>query len=520
MSSIAKKNLVWLGAGNVEGIDVDLQEFSNCYLVEANQDICQALQQRYSHVSNIHVLNSLIDDSSDLVHFNIANLNTLSSISKCKDVKMHYPGYRVVNAENFKSSTLTDLFSSITLEDEDNMLIIDLYAGVEGVLKQLFNSDFAKVFGKIVILESEVRYFEDSLLPVEITRLMEANSYIPTQHTAVAEGVQYQQYLLNPLVKELECTKNTASVLESELSSAQQKLLLEEQQSTRFAAEIKEYSSLAESLENQINDSEQRNQELLKELDRIKQDYESTFSELAQTRSECEETKASSTAKLKECNLRAESLNKELEEKLKFNKELLEQNELLNHEIKHLKDAVELLQQEKQELSNLSSEKDKDLSSVQIELAQKQEEILELRESIESKKSTLDSLEKKSANDDKTLSELTARIAVVEGELDENKCRSASLLEEKLKIEDAFKEKEKWLSEHEKWNASLQQELEKLKADLKAANENIDIQKQQVEVLLSKEQALQEQTFRNDKLTLELEKFDAQLQMLARFVKV
>jgi len=35
-----------------------------------------------------------------------------------------------------------------------------------------------------------------------------------------------------------------------------------------------------------------------------------------------------------------------------------------------------------------------------------------------------------------------------------------------------------------------------------------------------KEQALQEQTFRNDKLTLELEKFDAQLQMLARFVKV
>lgn len=478
MSSIAKKNLVWLGAGNVEGIDVDLQEFTNCYLVEANQDICQTLQQRYSHVSNIHVLNSLIDDSSDLVHFNIANLNTLSSISKCKDVKMHYPGYRVVNAENFKSSTLTDLFSSITLEDEDNMLIIDLYAGVEGVLKQLFNSDFSKVFGKIVILESEVLYFEDSLLPAEITRLMKVNSYIPTQHTAMAEGVQYQQYLLNPLVKELEYIKNTASLLESELSSAQQKLLSEQQQSTRFAAEIEKYSSLAESLENQINDAEQRNQELLKELDQIKQDYESTFSELAQTRSECEETKASSAAQLEESNLRTESLTNKLEEKLKNNKELLEQNELLNHEIKHLKDAVELLQKQKQELSNLSSEKDKDLS------------------------------------------ELTDRVAVLESELDESKNRNASLLDEKRKIEEAFKEKEKWLSEHVKWNASLQQELEKLKADLKTANENVDIQKQQVEVLLSKEQALQEQTFRNDKLTLELEKFDAQLQMLARFVKV
>tara|TARA_R100001510_G_C7656996_1_gene217966 strand:+ start:9625 stop:11079 length:1455 start_codon:yes stop_codon:yes gene_type:complete len=478
MSSRAKKSLVWLGAGNVEGIDVDLQEFSNCYLVEANQDICQALQQRYSNVSNIHILNSLIDDASDLVQFNIANLNTLSSNSKCKDVKMHYPGYRVVNAENFKSSTLTDLFSSITLEDEDNMLIIDLYAGVEGVLKQLFNSDFAKVFGKIVILESEVRYFEDSLLPAEITRLMEANSYIPTQHTAMAEGVQYQQYLLNPLIKELEYIKNTASLLESELSSAQQKLLSEQQQSTRFAAEIEKYSSLAESLENQINDAEQRNQELLKELDQIKQDYESIFSELAKTRRECEETKASSAAQLEESNLRTESLTNKLEEKLKNNKELLEQNELLNHEIKHLKDAVELLQKQKQELSNLSSEKDKDLS------------------------------------------ELTDRVAVLESELDENKQKNASLLDEKLKIEEAFKEKEKWLSEHEKWNASLQQELEKLKADLKTANENVDIQKQQVEVLLSKEQALQEQTFRNEKLTLELEKFDAQLQMLARFVKV
>ena len=60
----------------------------------------------------------------------------------------------------------------------------------------------------------------------------------------------------------------------------------------------------------------------------------------------------------------------------------------------------------------------------------------------------------------------------------------------------------------------------KIKADLKTANEKVDIQKQQVELLLSKEQALQEQTFRNDKLTLELEKFDAQLQMLAKFVKV
>lgn len=478
MSSIAKKSLVWLGAGNVEGVNVDLQEFSNCYLVDANQDICQALQQRYSSVNNIHILNSLIDDSPNLVQFNIANLNTLSSNSKCKDVKMHYPGYRVVNAENLKPSTLSDLLSSVKLEPDDNMLIIDLYAGVERILKQLFCSDFAKAFGNIAILGAEVRYFEDSLLPEEITHLMEANCYIPTQHTAMAEGVQYQQYLLNPLVKELECTKNTASVLESELSSAQQKLLSEQQQSTRFAAEIEKYSSLAESLENQINDAEQRNQELLKELDQIKEDYESTFSELAQTRSECEETKASSAAQLEESNLRTESLTNKLEEKLKNNKELLEQNELLNHEIKHLKDAAELLQKQKQELSNLSSEKDKDLS------------------------------------------ELTERVAVLESELDESKNRNTSLLDEKRKIEEAFKEKEKWLSEHEKWNASLQQELEKLKADLKTANENVDIQKQRVEVLLSKEQALQEQTFRNDKLTLELEKFDAQLQMLARFVKV
>ncbi|GFD86068.1 hypothetical protein KUL150_21270 [Alteromonas sp. KUL150] len=520
MSSRAKKSLVWLGAGNVEGIDVDLQEFSNCYLVEANQDICQALQQRYSNVSNIHILNSLIDDASDLVHFNIANLNTLSSSSKCKDVKMHYPGYRVVSAENLKPSTLSDLLSSVKLDEEGNMLIIDLYAGVERILKQMFSSDFAKTFGNIAILGAEIRYFDDSLLPEEITSLMEANSYIPTQYTSMAEGVQYQQYLLNPLVKELECTKNTASVLESELSFAQQKLLSEEQQSTRFAAEIEEYSSLAESLENQINDAEQRNQELLKKLDRKTQDNKSILSELAQTRSECEEAKASSAAQLEESNLRAESLTKELEEKFKTNKELLEQNELLNHEVEDLKKSVELLQLEKKELSDLCSEKDTNLSSVQIELAQKQEEIVELRESIESKKLVLASLEEKSANDDKTLSELTTRLAAVESEMDDCKHGNASLLDEKLKIEQAFKEKDKWLSEHEKWNASLQQELEKLKADLKAANENVDIQKQQVEVLLSKEQALQEQTFRNDKLTLELEKFDAQLQMLAKFVKV
>ncbi|WOI38070.1 hypothetical protein R1T43_03225 [Alteromonas sp. CI.11.F.A3] len=446
MSSIAKRNLVWLGAGNVEGIDVDLQGFSNCYLVEANQDVCQVLQQRYSNVSNIHVLNSLIDDSSELVPFNIANLNALSSSSKCKDVKRHYPGYRVVNAENLKPSTLSDLLTSVMLEQDNNMLIIDLYAGVGGILKQLFSSDFAKTFGNVAILGAEVRYFEDSLLPDEITRLMQANSYIPTQQTATAEGVQYQHYLLNPLVKELECTKNTASVLESELSSARQKLLLEEQQSTRFAAEIEAYSNLAESLENQVNHAEQRNQELLKELDRINQDNESILLELAQTRSEYEETKASSASQLKE--------------------------------------------------------------------------IEELRESIDSKKLTLDSLEAKSASDDKALSELTTRLANVEGELDENKQKNASLLDEKLKIEEAFKEKEKWLSEHEKWNASLQHELEKLKADLITANEDVDIQKQKVEVLLTKEQALQEQTFRNDKLTLELEKFDAQLQMLARFVKV
>ncbi|WP_372737909.1 hypothetical protein [Neptunomonas sp.] len=109
------------------------------------------------------------------------------------------------------------------------------------------------------------------------------------------------------------------------------------------------------------------------------------------------------------------------------------------------------------------------------------------------------------------LVEITGSVEEIEGELAEK-----NTVIQELRIE--FSEKQKWLTEHEKWNNGLKSELALLLEQIQEKDDQLQnmINDQAINAneLKVKEQAYQEQLFRNQSLEKEVIKLEAQLELI------
>ena len=218
---MGKRTLVWIGAGNANSKPVQLKDFEQSILVEANSEVCQGLDGLSSSLGKVSVINVFIGTNSEPVTFNIANFSELSTSSNIDQLKVHYPGVNFVKSEKVKSLSLTEFLQVQSLSDVDeNTLLLDIYSYSQELLEELLGSDFRFFFKRIVVLQSTVPYFKQSSEPLSVESLLSNNNYIELDKIDISEGVYYQSFLRNPLLQQCDSLTAQNTQLSKELNEA------------------------------------------------------------------------------------------------------------------------------------------------------------------------------------------------------------------------------------------------------------------------------------------------------------
>ncbi|RDV26574.1 hypothetical protein DXV75_06150 [Alteromonas aestuariivivens] len=457
MDSLSGSTLVWIGAGSVINPHLQFDQFEHIYLIEANPEFYENLVDKFEHNEKVNILNALIADKEGDKLFSLANLPELSASSQFNQVKEHYPGIRVLQEERISANTLDNLLRKIgPNKKKKNTLIIDLFYDVVSILQSVEEGLLSNYFDEVIVLETSIPYFISSNSGTEIRDLMTSKGYMKAVRNELEKGVYYQSYMVNPLLDELKQLKSISQRLEKDFCEAQAKLAEKDKMVKSSSEEIAKLLEITACMENE-------NQELRAQLS----ENEKSYDELSSLLNE-------STNKIVSLEKVVSAQHSEIQNAVQNTEAALEKVEELktdgNAKQTELDDKSRLLAESEIRENHL---KEKCLSLIQqVDNAHKE---------TEAARSKIDELQKY--------------------------CET-----KEVELED----KSKWLSEHEKWNSALKQEVENLKAEIQSLKHELDRENSRSTKI---ENGVQEQRFRNDKLNIELEKFDAQLVLLTQFVK-
>ncbi len=495
MNSLSGNTLVWIGAGSASIPEVNFGRFEKVYLFEANVDTFEELKDKFEDNSKVTVKQWLIAGKNEERIFSSTNLPELSACAEFEDIKIHYPGVRVVSKDKFFSKTLKDVLAEAQLlDDSESILVLDVFCEEKAIIESIEAETIQSVFKSIITLKSGIRYFNTSSKEPELQQLLVSFGYIPTTQTELEAEVCYQHYTLNPLLADFKKLEEVAKTLELDYSEAQAQLAEKSKIAETSTEEIRRLFEALESVE-------QDNEVLKGKLDSLEKLTKSQNSSLKKA----EEDAAKVNSDLEKQLALYKSLEEELSQKVSLLSECNTKNNSLSDEVVSLKDqlkeSLEARQNTDKELKHLEAKQ----QMLESELNDKREHVSDCKTQIESHNSEITTLRLQ-------LEEITksrdSAISKLQNQQEEN-----------TSLKSKFEEKSKWLSEHEKWNESLKHETEELKAKLKGLNEELASEKAKSEKLVEVQSEAQEQQFKNERLHIELEKFEAQLELLTQFVK-
>ncbi|MBE8718351.1 hypothetical protein [Cellvibrio polysaccharolyticus] len=166
---------IWLGAGTASTLNAQLESSDYVTLVEARQ-LAYAHLLKYKNV-NIDVLNLLITPDGEKVEFTEYNLAEYSATGKPTGLRKLFPGIKAVKSEHRESYNLTALVGDLSLQDNNNVLIIEIIDIGLPLLENLACSGLLKKFKQIHIQTSATPLYENSPTTGDCTAFMERQGY-------------------------------------------------------------------------------------------------------------------------------------------------------------------------------------------------------------------------------------------------------------------------------------------------------------------------------------------------------
>lgn len=229
--------LVWLGAGNATEPAKVLYSAAQATLFEAREAACLNLKKQYCQ-PEIHVVQTLLTEHGAPVEFTEYNLAEYSAIKAATGLKEFFPGLQKLNTEQYTSTSVAEAVSNLQLSDNNNLLIVDITDSNLALLQALEQNHLLTHFRELHVQSSVTALYTDAATKVEISHFLEQNGFL-LQHTNSRDpDLPWLCFGLNPLWQQMQETKNSQSILNTNLEKIQQELVAVKQQLTDKNTEL------------------------------------------------------------------------------------------------------------------------------------------------------------------------------------------------------------------------------------------------------------------------------------------
>lgn len=315
------QTLIHLGSGTNPAVDTYTQLAEDVWLVDADDDTINQLQETYAETPNLYLRQESIaieKQPATFYHYNLAWANGLKPIDEA--TQHLYPGLRCLKTTQQLTQPINELVTEALKAQGQNLLILDLGEQNEPLLQALEKSGQLTRFTTVILLPAH-RSTETIKVPPSL--------HGPAQ---VPEGLQLPEHSQvlerHPLAQELQNTK-------AELKETAQ--LGDEK-----ARQAKDLSKEKENLKQQLAERDQQLAERTQQRDeKAKQADDATKArdELKNQLTERDQQLAESSQQLAETKQQVAKCLKELDEKYKesevINSKLKQGNERLFDEIEN-----------------------------------------------------------------------------------------------------------------------------------------------------------------------------------------
>lgn len=216
--------LVWLGANTASEPEGLLAKAKHVTLFEAREPACKALQKTFSQMQNsVSVKQLVVTAVESTVKFTEYNLAEFSAIQSAAGLKQLFPGLKKINDEIQNGVAISDAISSLMLNDDNNLLVVDIPDSNLTLLNSLNESMQLHRFSSIYIQAASEPLYRGSATTTEINNFLNSHGYLLQQTIANDPDLPWLYFELNPLWNNLqEALENNKSLNAKLLEMKQQ----------------------------------------------------------------------------------------------------------------------------------------------------------------------------------------------------------------------------------------------------------------------------------------------------------
>ncbi|GGW48486.1 hypothetical protein [Alishewanella tabrizica] len=316
------RNLIWLGAGNVEQPQVDFDDYQHILLVDARESAISALAKRYG-ASNIQIEHTIIAVETGKANFTTYNLAEFSAIKPATGLKTIFPGLKVNQEDIVTTKAIGEIVLSLNLDNSANTLIIDVPDLASDFILELQKLDLLKHFVTIIILSSEHVLYKDMQSRDKTEEALKAQFYQITAEDNTDPDLPYLTFTKNFIAQEISTLTLSNAMLSEQLESVTKELDINKQQAEQQKIELTKQLELANQLVALMKQqTEQQNEELTKQLELANQ-------QVALMKQQAEQQKVELLKQLDAAKTQQENLKEELAQvKKDFSSQLVRITEL------------------------------------------------------------------------------------------------------------------------------------------------------------------------------------------------
>lgn len=287
-------HLIWLGANTASEPAHILNNADQATLFEARDSACKVLQEKFPQ-ENISIVSSILTTTNTPVNFIEYNLGEFSAIHPASGLKNLFPGVKVINNEQVSGTVITEAISSLKLNDNNNLLIVDIADSNLALLKAIEDSKQLHSFSTIYIQSAEEPLYVGAATTADITTFLQAQGYILQQTTGSDPDLPWLQFGLNPLWGTLQQAQQTNSALTTELIQIKLQLNTVQQEAgadkKQVEKEKSELNTLRQNFEQQLAEQKHKLETATAQITLSKQELKKQESRINEANSALEKAK-------------------------------------------------------------------------------------------------------------------------------------------------------------------------------------------------------------------------------------
>ncbi|WP_176212855.1 hypothetical protein, partial [Halomonas sp. BC1] len=146
------QTLIHLGSGTHPAVDSYTQLAEEVWLVDADGDAINQLQENYAETPNLHLRQEIIateQQPATFYHYNLAWANGLEPIDEA--TQRLYPGLRCIKTTQQLAQPIDQLVAEALKDQDRNLLILDLGEQNEPLLQALEESEQLTRFTSVIL---------------------------------------------------------------------------------------------------------------------------------------------------------------------------------------------------------------------------------------------------------------------------------------------------------------------------------------------------------------------------------